>query len=383
MVRDYFYDPHYHGVDWNKIRKHYRRLLPYVHTRRELSILMAEMVGELNASHQGVRGGDVHNVKKYAVALLGAQLKPDYKAGYYRFTKIYKGDKANKRYRSPLDADYVKIKPGDYLIAINGHRVKATENYLQYLVDKNRIKITLLTNSEPSRKGAVETKFFPIVNDYALRLKEWTDKNTRLVDSLSHGKIGYMHLENMGGNDLNTFKKYFQDYRYKEAIIIDVRYNGGGGIDPELIDMLERRPYQITRERDSEPVERPDDGFYGKVVVLCNEYSFSDAEVFPNGFHVRKLGTLIGKQTLGFVIAVSPYSLVDGGQIRKTFIGLWDVNGNQLEGRGAIPDITVENTPKDEIQGRDPQLLKAIEYLNQKIKAHPRNYNYKMPIRSR
>jgi len=383
MVRDYFYDPHYHGVDWNKVRKHYRALLPYVHTRRELSILMAEMVGELNASHQGVRGGDVHHVKKYAVALLGAQLKPDYKAGYYRFTKIYKGDKDNKRYRSPLDADYVKIRPGDYLIAINGHRVKATENYLKYLVDKNRIKITLLTNSEPSEKGAVETKFLPIVSDYALRLKEWTDKNTRLVDRLSHGKIGYMHLENMGGNDLNTFKKYFQDYRYKEAIIVDVRYNGGGGIDPELIDMLERRPYQITRERDSEPVERPDNGFYGKVVVLCNEYSFSDAEVFPNGFHVRKLGTLIGKQTLGFVIAVSPYSLVDGGQIRKTFIGLWDVNGNQLEGRGAIPDITVENTPEDEIQGKDPQLLKAIDYLNQKIKEHPRNYNYKIPIRSR
>ena len=383
MVRDYFYDPHYHGVDWGKVKKHYRSLLPYVHTRRELSILMAEMVGELNASHQGVRGGDVHHVKKYAVGLLGAQLAPDYKAGYYRFVKIYKGDKDNKRYRSPLDADYIKIKPGDYLLAIDGNPVKVNENYLKYLEDKNKTKITLLTNSEPSMKGAVATKIFPLVSDYSLRVKEWTDKNTRLVDSLSQGKVGYMHLENMGGNDLNTFKKYFQDYRYKEAIIIDVRYNGGGGIDPELIDMLERRPYQITRERDSEPVERPDNGFYGNVVVLCNEYSFSDAEVFPNGFHVRKLGTLIGKQTLGFVIAVSPYSLIDGGQIRKTFVGLWDVNGNQLEGRGAIPDISVENTPEDEIQGRDSQLLKAIEYLNQKIKRHPRNYNYNIPIRSR
>ncbi len=383
MVRDYFYDPNLHGVDWVKVKRHYGRLLPYVHTRRELSTLMEEMVGELNASHQGVRGGDVHHVKTYAVGLLGARLKPDYKAGYYRFVEIYKGDKSAPRYRSPLDADYVKIKPGNYLLAIDGHPVKATENYLKYLVDKNKARVTLLTNSKPTIKNAVETRIQPIVSEYPLRLKKWTDKNTALVDSLSHEKIGYMHLENMGGSDLNTFNKYFQAYRYKEAIILDVRYNGGGGIDPQLIDMLERRPYQITRTRDSEPIERPDDGFYGKVVVLCNEYSFSDAEVFPNGFHVRKLGTLIGKQTLGFVIAVSPYPLIDGGTIRKTFIGLWDVNGNQLEGRGAIPDISVENTPEDEMAGRDPQLLKAIDYLNRAIAKHPRNYNYKLPIRKR
>ncbi len=383
MVRDYFYDPHLHGIDWQKVKRHYGHLLPYVHTRRELSTLMEEMVGELNASHQGVRGGDVHRVKTYAVGLLGAQLQPDYKAGYYRFTKIYRGDKAIARYRSPLDADYIKIKPGDYLLAIDGHPVKATENYLKYLVDKNNTKITLLTNSVPSTQKAVETKIKPIVSEYPLRLKAWTDHNAALVDSLSHGKIGYMHLENMGGHDLDTFKKYFQAFRYKEAIILDVRYNGGGGIDPQLIDMLERRPYQITKTRDSEPVERPNNGFYGKVVVLCNEYSFSDAEVFPNGFHVRKLGTLIGKQTLGFVIAVSPYPLIDGGIIRKTFVGLWDVNGNQLEGRGAIPDISVENTPEDEILGRDPQLLKAISYLNDLIARHPRNEHYKLPIRKR
>ena len=103
----------------------------------------------------------------------------------------------------------------------------------------------------------------------------------------------------MGENDFKEFRRWFEAYRYKEAIIIDVRYNGGGYIDTKLIDLLERRPYQINRDRDSVPLERPLEGFYGKVVVLCNEYSFSDAEVFPSAIKIRKLGTVIGKQTLG------------------------------------------------------------------------------------
>ncbi|NOZ56911.1 MAG: hypothetical protein GXO73_09025 [Calditrichaeota bacterium] len=384
MVRDHFYDPNFHGVDWYGVKKYYESLLPWVRTREELNWLMAEMVGELNASHQGVRGGDnPPKVDRYPVALLGAELEPDYKAGFYRFVRIYKGDKSSRRFYAPLDADYVKIREGDYLLAIDGEPVSVNENYLKYLVNKNKNHVVLTTNSEPSWKGAIKTRIKPITNDYSLRYKAWVDHNRQVVDKASDGKIGYIHLENMGGGDLENFKKWFQVYRYKEAIILDVRYNGGGGIDPQLIDMLERRQYQIVKERHSVPLERPLEGFYGKVVVLCNEYSFSDAEVFPDGFKVRKLGTLIGKQTLGFVIAVSPYRLIDGGTIRKTFIGLWEVNGTQLESRGAIPDISVENTPEDELAGRDPQLQKAIAYLMDEIAKHPRNFNYPTPIKPR
>jgi len=384
MVRDYFYDENYHGVDWKGVREHYGSLLPYVRTRDELNTLMAEMVGELNASHQGVGGGDdPPSKKRYSVAMLGAELEPDYEVGYYRFTKIYKGDKSDSRYRAPLDADYVKIKRWDYLLAINGQPVPATDNYLKYLVNQHRNHITLTTNSVTMMEGAVKTRIKPLTSDYRLRYKEWIDKNTRLVDEMSDGKVGYVHLAGMGGRDLDVFKKYFQAYRYKEAIIIDVRYNGGGSIDPALIDMLERRQYQTTRVRDSAPVERPADIFGGKVVVLCNEYSFSDAEVFPSAVKVRKLGTIIGKQTLGFVIAVSGYRLVDGGNIRKTFVGLWEPDGTQLETRGAVPDIIVENLPEDEVKGKDAQLEKAISYLMEEIKKSPRDYDYPIPIRER
>lgn len=384
MVRDYFYDENHHGVDWDGVREHYAGLLPYVRTRDGLNTLMAEMVGELNASHQGVSGGDdPPSKKRYSVAMLGAQLEPDYEAGYYRFTKIYEGDKSNNRYRSPLDADYVKIKEGDYLLAINGQPIPATENYLKYLVNQHRNHMTLTTNSAPSMEDAAETRIKPVTGDSQLRYKEWVDKNTDLADESSDGKIGYVHLRGMGGGDLDVFRKYFEAYRYKEAIIIDVRYNGGGNIDASLIDMLERRQYQSSRARDSVTVERPSEIFGGKVVVLCNEYSFSDAEVFPSAFKARGLGTVIGKQTLGYVIAVSGYRLIDGGNIRRTFVGLWKTDGTQLESRGAVPDIIVENRPEDEVEGKDPQLEKAISYLMEEIEKSPRDYDYPIPIKER
>lgn len=384
MIRDYFYDENHHGVDWEAVREHYAGLLPYIRTRDGLNTLMAEMVGELNASHQGVGGGDdPPSRKSYAVAMLGAELEPDYEAGYYRFKKIYKGDKAIGQYSSPLDAEYIKIKEGDYLLAINGQSIPATENYLKYLVNQHRNKLTLTTNSTPSIEESVEIIIKPKTSHSRLLYKEWIDKNTNLVDEQSEGKIGYVHLQGMGGGDLDHFRKYFEAYRYKEAIIIDVRYNGGGGIDPQLIDMLERKQYQIQKVRDSVPYERPSDIFGGKVVILCNEYSFSDAEVFPSAVKVRKLGTIIGKQTLGFVIAVSGYRLIDGGSISKTFVGLWEPDGTQLESRGAIPDIIVENTPEDEVKGKDNQLETAISYLMEEIEKSPRNYDYPTPIRKR
>lgn len=250
-------------------------------------------------------------------------------------------------------------------------------------MNQHQNQVELTTNSRPSWEGAILTKVRPLTGDYDLRYKAWVDRNRELVEKASQGKIGYFHLENMMENDFRQFNKWFEAYRYMEALIIDVRYNGGGYIDTRLIDMLERRQYQVTRERDSVPIERPLEGFYGKVVVLCNEYSFSDAEVFPSGFKVRDLGTLIGKQTLGFVIAVRPYQLIDGGIIRQTFMGMWEINGTHLESFGAVPDMIVENTPEDELAGRDRQLEKAIDHLLAEIRKDPRKTDYPTPIEPR
>jgi tricorn protease len=384
VVKYHFYDPNYHGVDWDSIGGYYESLLPWVRTRRELNLLMTQMVGELNASHQGVSGGDGESVDRAPMAFLGAKLVLDEKSGFSRIEKIYKGDRLSLRERSPLDADYIKVKPGDYLLAIDGRALAPFENYNKYLVSKTRNKITITTNDKPTLKGAVETTFDPLAYDFSLRYKDWVDGNEAEVSKGSDNRIGYMHLKDMSGSGWVEFREKFEQFRYKDAIIIDVRYNGGGSIDARIIDYLERQPYQIQQSRGESAITRPDDVFDGEVVVLINEYSYSDAEVFPSAVKERGLGTLIGVPTLGFVIAVTPHELVDGGQIRKTFIGIWEKStGEQLESRGAIPDIYVENTPESEKAGRDLQLEKAIEFLMDKIGPEPRDRDMPVKIEKR
>lgn len=383
VVRDYFYDPNLHGVNWEEIKEYYSKLIPYVRTRDSLNILLTQMVGELNASHQGLGGGDINYTNSYPVALLGAQFIKDKESGYYKFSKIYKGDKTSSKYRSPLDNDFVKIKTGDFLLKIDEENVTIKDDLYKFLVNKSNKKITLTTNSKPTLEGAIKTIIRPITSEQHLRYKEWLDKNNNIVNEKSNNKIGYIHLQDMGFNDLQTFNKYFQAYRYKEGLIIDVRYNGGGGIDAMLIDKLERINYMTFKDRNSIPLERPVEGFYGPVVVLINEYSFSDAEVFPRAFQIRKLGKVIGVPTLGYCIAVTGHRLIDNGFMRKTTMGIWDLQGKMIESKGVQPDIFVENSPLDEINGIDRQLEKAIEYLLGEIKKNPRKFDYPMEIPKR
>jgi len=386
MVKYNFYDPKLHGVDWDGIKTYYEGLLPYVQTRGELNVLLNEMVGELNASHQGASGGDESAPRPASMAHLGAKIELDEKTGYPRIMKIYHGDKASisNTDRSPLENDYVKVKPGDYLLAIDGHVIKPFENFYRYLVDKTANKITITTNSVPEMKGAVETTIMPLFYDSKLQYNDWAWENEKFVDEKSGGRIGYMHLADMEASGLGEFREKFEKYRYKDGIIIDVRYNGGGSIDERIIDYLERRPYHIERTRNQSPEPRPTEVFMGDIVVLINQYSYSDAEVFPSAVKERGLGTLIGVPTLGFVIAVTGHPLIDGGQVRKTFIGIWEVStGAQLESRGAIPDIFVESPPEMEKIGRDMQLEKGIEFLLEKVATKGTIFDHEPTIEKR
>lgn len=384
VVKYHFYDPNLHGVDWNGIKKYYESLLPYVQTREELNTLLKEMVGELNASHQGASGGDAPSVPTASQAFLGAKIVLDEKTGLPRIARIYKGDKVSLREESPLDNDWVKVKEGDYLLAIDGHVLQPGEDFNKYLVDKTANRITIKTNSVPDLKGAVETKIKPLFYDSRLQYADWVYRNERYVEEQSGGRIGYMHLADMQAVGLSEFREKFDKFRYKDGVIIDVRYNGGGSIDERIIDYLERRPYMLEKERNKSVEPRPTEVLLGKIVVLINEYSFSDAEVFPSAIKERGLGTLVGTPTLGFVIAVTGHPLIDGGQIRKTFIGLWELStGDQLEGKGAIPDILVESPPWLEKQGRDVQLEKAVEFLIGQTADRPGSFDYEPKIRKR
>ncbi len=384
VVKYHFYDPNTHGVDWDDIGDYYESLLPWVRSRRELNILITEMVGELNASHQGASGGDGPSVPGKSMGFLGAKIVPDEESGYPRIEKIFEGNNFSGKLRSPLDEEFIKVSDGDYILAIDGHELEPGENLYKHLVGKLRNKVSIVTNDKPSLKGAVETRFKPAPHDVTIRYYDWVLGSTAYVDNTSSDRIGYMHLKDMSSTGWVEFREQFEKYRHKEAIIIDVRYNGGGYIDPRLIDMLERRPYQVQRSRGESVINRPDDVFTGEVVVLINEYSYSDAEVFPSAVKERGIGTLIGVPTLGFVIAVVPHYLIDNGSIRKTFIGIWEkASGNQLESRGAIPDIHVESTPEMEKAGRDVQLEKAVEFLLEKIGDSPKKDSIEVKIDER
>ncbi len=380
VVKYHFYDPNLHGVDWDGIRDYYGSLLPYVRTRRELNILMTEMVGELNASHQGVsRGEEQEEAPRVHMGFLGAKMVLDEDSGYPRIARIYESDNLSvSRYRSPLDASYVKVEEGDYLLAIDGRELEPGENLYKYLQGKTDNRITITTNDKPTMRGAIETSIEPMRYDVTLQYMDWVNSNSEFVEEASNGRIGYMHLKNMTGSGWIEFKDKFDRFRYKDGIIIDVRYNGGGNIDTRIIDYLERKPYQIQRSRGESPITRPHDVFDGEVVVLINEYSFSDAEVFPSAVKERGLGTLVGVPTLGFVIAVTGHPLIDGGYIRKTFIGIWEKStGEMLEGKGAQPDIYVESPPGMEKKGRDIQLEKGVEVLMEKM-GEPRDFEYEL-----
>jgi len=320
--------------------------------------------------------------EQVVIGSLGAELSAD-ESGFYRFDKIYAGNPFYSEYKAPLGHPWQKVKPGDYLIAIDGNSVSTKVDYHTYLLNTVGKTVFLKVNDKPVAKGAWEVKVKPVSSEYRLRYLNWVENNRKLVEEKSHGRIGYIHLNYMLGTQLSKFLNAIQANFDKEGLILDVRFNGGGGIDPQLIDYLERRQYQVTRNRDGLDLPRPSNIFRGKVVVMCNEHSYSDAEVFPNAFKVLGLGKLVGVQTLGFVIAVNGHELIDGGNIRKTFIGIWDINGNQLEGRGAIPDFIVQNNPNDLAKGIDDQLNKAIEVVTEEIDGKPASPKVKTTIRPR
>ena len=373
VIRDYFYDSNMHGVDWPAVKRFYENLLPYVKTRSELDLLLKEMIGELNGSHLDAGGIDIERIPLTRVPVLGAELEPDLETGYYRFAKIYRGDRTeSSSHHSPLDANYVKIDEGDYLLKINAKEVRIDENYLRHLVGMTG-NVTLTTNSQPKPEGAIETTIRPVHfgNTITLRKKDWEERNKALVDKLSGGVIGYVKLTDMVLNGLEGFVKALREHRFKGGLIIDVRFNGGGNIDRTLIDILERKAYQITKERGGSPLFRPADSFYGHVVVLINEHCYSNAEMFANAFRMRKLGKVIGMPTSGTVTGSEAYSLMDKGGVSKATTGLWNIQGQQLEGRGAFPDIEVRNMLDDFATGKDAQLEMAVEYLLQQIREHP------------
>jgi tricorn protease len=365
-----FYDPQMHGFDWDAMRAKYQPLVQYVGDRQELLNIINEMIGELNASHTGAapppRGPGAGGL---ATSHLGIELEPDNAAGRYRVSYVYEN--------GPADKDWVKVNVGDYLIAINGKPVKAGDEYWQLLNNRLNRKSEVTFNNKPSEEGAWRTRIETITqNAYSqLRYERWVKERRKKVDELSNGRIGYLHIQAMNPPSLRKFEKEIREFRNKEALIIDQRWNGGGNIEQELLAILVQREYEIWQPRGTEPSGRPFAGFFGPKVVLQNWRSASNAEMFPAGFRALGLGKVIGTPTMGAVIGTGSYSLIDGSTVRTPGVGVYlaDPKRTNMENYGVQPDIMVINSPEDNIAGRDRQLEAAVEELLKQLQGPKRN----------
>ena len=359
-----FYDGNFHGRDWNQLRERYEPLLSSVGTRDEFATLLNRMVGELEASHSEV-GAAPGGVPSPVSTYLGVYYDYSYNGPGIRVKDVPK--------RAPGSYAKTRIKPGDYILAIDDTRVSCNENLFKVLNDKANRDLTLLVNDKPTVEGARTVRYRALTNG------EWTDihyrnrveQSRRIVREKGGDKIGYVHIAGMGGPNQVDFDRELYEYAEgKKAVIIDVRFNGGGNIADQLINWLSMKPYGTYLPRDGYPVPAPGPfisdnarAWDKPIVVLMNEHSFSNAEMFPYAMRANHLAKLVGMPTPGYVIWTGGTTLVDGTTIRLPGSGDYRVDGTTLENDGEKPDVRVEYTTDDYLNGRDPQLEKAVEML--------------------
>jgi tricorn protease len=372
QMRDFFYDPGMHGVDWKAIHDKYAVLLESVEHRADLTYLIGEMIAELNIGHAYVGGGEAPKVEPLKIGLLGAEFELDKESGFYKITKIFPGRNWNNDTRSPLTEPGITIKPGEYLTAIDGVTLNTETHPYKLLIDKVNKFVSLSVNSKPVLAGSRVYEVKTIPDESGLRYFNWVERNRRYVDSVTGGKVAYVHIPDMGFEGLNEFVKYFYPQLKKEALIVDDRFNGGGFVSQMILERLRRVMTMVANARNQKAIGTyPDAVFTGPMVCMLNEFSASDGDIFPYNFKKNNLGKLIGKRSWGGVVGIrGSLPLLDGGYLFKPEFAHFSTDGKWiLEGVGMEPDIVVDNDPAMEWSGKDQQLDKAIEVILDELKA--------------
>jgi tricorn protease len=362
IMKNRFYDAKMHGADWSAVLESYMPLLDNIVDEEELNTVMMMMIGHLNASHTGVTGGGANAARAAQTRYPGFDLVAD-ASGVYKVGHIYKD--------GPADRDFLKIRPGQYVLAVDGHDLKTTESYWRYFTLASGAKFHFLVNDKPVRDGAWDVTITPVASGAFgdLQYAKWVDDRREMVVKASNGEIGYLHIRAMDAPSLRQFQLDLAANRTKKALVIDQRFNGGGGIDQELLGILSGRQYQYTAGRDAGFQQPRPQNFYGPMVVMQNERSASDAEMFPAGFKALGLGKVVGVPTMGAVIGTGSYTLLNGAAIRTPGSGVWTVTGENMENYGVPPDVIVDNTPGDFVKGRDAQIERAVEVLKAELGA--------------
>jgi tricorn protease len=368
IMRDWFYDPNYHGQNLVALENEYAAYLPTIVRRSDLNRLIQQMLGSVSVSHLGVGGGDspppVGNGNR--IGLLGA----DYEIanGKYRFKKIYRSTPYSSpagSFAAPLDRAGVNVREGDYLIQVNGQAVEAEKNLLSYFDNTvgRPTKITVSANLDGS--NARTFIVFPALGENRLRRANWAEENRKLVEKLSGGRLGYIFIESYGPDGIMNAIRGLTGYADKQGVIVDQRFNGGGITPDYLIEWMQRKPLYYYMFRGGEDIATPVNPAPPVKVLIINELNGSAAETGAFMFKLAKVGPIVGKRTFGG--GIGPYyftpNLIDGGRVQLPNRAAYDPSGSSwgIENIGVAPDFDVEITPADVIAGRDPQLEKAVE----------------------
>ena len=371
IERDFFYDPNHHGLDLKAAEAKYEPYLENIASRDDLNYLFTEMLGELTVGHTFVGGGETPDVKRVRGGLLGADYDVD--RGRYRFARVYNGENWNPKLRAPLTQPGVNVRAGEYLLAVRGRELRATDNVYQVFEGTAGKAVALRVGPNADGKDSREVTVVPVESELPLRQLAWIEDNRRKVEQMSGGRVAYVYLPNTAGGGFTNFNRYYFSQTDKQAAVIDERFNTGGDIADYIIDNLRRPPMSRVTTREGEDYTYPFGSIYGPKVMLINEMAGSGGDALPWYFRRTGIGPLVGKKTWGGLVGIYDYpELMDGGGITAPRIAIYGLNGEwEVENRGVAPDIEVEYDPRLVRQGHDPQLEKAVEVVLELLAKNP------------
>jgi tricorn protease len=371
IERDFFYDPHYHGLDLDKAKKKYAPYLDGIASRGELTYLFTESLGEMTVGHMFVGGGEKPEPKKLKGGLLGADYSLE--NGRYRIAKVYDGENWNPSLQAPLTQPGVNVKAGDYILAVNGRDLHASDNIYSFFEETAGKQVVLKVGANPDGKDSRDVTVVPVESEENLRHLAWIESNRRRVDQATGGRVAYVYVPNTAGGGYTSFNRYFFSQVGKEAAIIDERFNEGGQLADYIIDYLRRPLLNKVTTREGHDWSSPSEAIYGPKVMIINEMSGSGGDALPWYFRKAGIGPLIGKRTWGGLVGIGGYpELLDGGHVTAPRAAIYGLNGDwEVENHGVAPDIEVDLDPAAWRQGHDAQLEKAIEVVMQQLKDHP------------
>ncbi len=371
IQRDFFYDPHYHGLDLVATEKKYAPFVDGLSNRSDLTYLMEEMLGEMTVGHMFVGGPPDEDHGSPKGGLLGADYKVE--NNRYRFAKVYNGENWNPDLQAPLTQPGVNVVAGEYLLAVNGRELTANDNLYSYFQATAGKAVTIKVGPTPDGKGAREVVVVPVDDEENLRNLAWIEGNRRKVEELSGGRVGYVWLPDTASGGFTNFNRYYFAQSGKDGAVIDERFNEGGFLADYFVDYMHRTILSCATQRAGEDLCNPGEGIFGPKAMIVNEFAGSGGDALPWYFRKLKIGPIVGHRTWGGLVGIGGYpELLDGGRVTSPRWAIYGLEGDwEVENHGIKPDYEVELEPKAFAEGHDLQLERAVQLVLEQLEKNP------------